>query len=60
MLFFIHLRRYFKNICHYKTKQHKKEIDFVVTNPKGNLILIQVCLDLSDKSTFERETSAIL
>lgn len=56
---FIHLRRTYTNICYYKTERSKKEIDFVVTTPIGNLILIQVCVDMGDKNTRERELSAL-
>lgn len=34
---FMHLRRTFSNICYYKTEQQKKEVDFVVTTPTGDL-----------------------
>lgn len=56
---FIHLRRTFSHICYYKTKQQKKEIDFVVTTPLGDLILFQACVDMSDIQTRERELSAL-
>ncbi len=56
---FMHLRRTFKNICYYKTKQTKKEIDFVVTTPNGDLILLQACVKMDDVKTKERELSAL-
>jgi uncharacterized protein len=56
---FIHLRRTFTNICYYKTKQHKKEIDFVVTKTNGDLILLQACVKMDDIETKERELSAL-
>lgn len=55
---FIALRRHFKEICYYKTKQ-QKEVDFVVTAPNGEYHLFQVCLDLSNPSTRARELVAI-
>lgn len=55
---FLHLRRQYRNICYYKTER-KKEIDFVVTTPKGELLLIQACVELSDAATREREVSAL-
>lgn len=56
---FMHLRRTFTNICYYKTVQHKKEIDFVVTKPNGDLILLQACVEMNDKETRKREISAL-
>ncbi len=56
---FMHLRRSFSNICYYKTKNHKKEIDFVITKPNGDLILLQACLEMDDPETRERELSAL-
>lgn len=56
---FMHLRRTFNNICYYKTKKHKKEIDFVVTKPNGDLILLQACVKMDDPKTQERELSAL-
>ena len=56
---FMHLRRTFSNICYYKTKQRKKEIDFIVTKPNGDLILLQACVKMDDLKTRERELSAL-
>lgn len=56
---FMHLRRSYKNICYYKTKKQKKEIDFVVTTPKDEILLFQSCLDMDDEATRQRETSAL-
>lgn len=56
---FMHLRRTFTNICYYKTRQNKKEIDFVVTRPSGDLILLQACVKMDDSETKERELSAL-
>jgi len=57
---FMHLRRTYSNICYYKTKHRKKEIDFVVTKPNGDLILFQACVVMDDLATKERELSALL
>jgi len=57
---FLHLRRSFTNICYYKTKQRKKEIDFVVTTPIGELLLYQACVEMSHDETREREISALV
>jgi predicted AAA+ superfamily ATPase len=56
---FMHLRRSYSNICYYKTEQQKKEIDFVVTTPKGDLLLYQACSEMSKGATRDRELSAI-
>ena len=56
---FMHLRRAFNNICYYKTEQHKKEIDFVVTKPDGELVLVQASVKMDDDETREREISAL-
>ena len=56
---FMHLRRSYPNICYYKTEQQKKEIDFVVTTPKGDLLLYQACSEMSKGATRDRELSAI-
>jgi len=56
---FMHLRRFFNNICYYKTERQKKEVDFVVTTPIGSLILLQACVEMNDVQTKEREVSAL-
>jgi predicted AAA+ superfamily ATPase len=56
---FIHLRRSYTNICYYKTARSKKEVDFVVTTPRGDLLLIQACADMREKETRQRELSAL-
>lgn len=56
---FMHLRRSFSNICYYKTKKQKKEVDFVVTTPLGNMLLFQACVEMGDERTRERELSAL-
>ncbi len=56
---FMHLRRTYSNICYYKTELRKKEVDFVVTTPIGDLILLQACLEMTDEETRERELSAL-
>jgi predicted AAA+ superfamily ATPase len=55
---FMHLRRSYKNICYYKTKQ-QKEIDFIVTTSLGNLILFQACVDMEQEQTRMREIGAL-
>lgn len=55
---FLHLRRTYSNICYYKTSRHK-EVDFVVTTPRGDLLLIQSCVEMDHPQTREREISAL-
>ncbi|MES2274046.1 MAG: ATP-binding protein [Chlamydiota bacterium] len=55
---FMHLRRSYSNICYYKTKT-KKEVDFVVTTPLGDLILFQACVEMDRGQTRERELAAL-
>jgi len=56
---FLHLRRSYTNICYYKTQEHKKEVDFVITTPRGQLHLYQACTEMSDDKTRQRELSAL-
>ena len=35
------------------------EVDFFARNPEGDAILVQVCTDVSDPATFEREVRAL-
>jgi len=55
---FIHLRRSYAHICYYRTC-HQKEVDFVVTTPKGNLLLFQACIEMDDPNTRQREITAL-
>lgn len=55
-LVFLELRRSFKEMHYYKTKDGE-EIDFYI--PERNLLL-QVCLDLSDQSTRARELGSLV
>ncbi len=56
---FMQLRRSFRNICYYKTEKTKKEIDFIVTKPNGDLLLLQSCVEMEDSQTREREISGL-
>jgi predicted AAA+ superfamily ATPase len=58
---FLHLRKeqHNENIFYYKTKSGK-EIDFVAQKINGSISLYQVCLDLQDNKTKEREISALI
>ncbi len=57
---FMNLRRSHKNICYYKTREQKKEIDFVVTTGRGDLQLYQACAEMENEETRNRELSALL
>jgi hypothetical protein len=54
---FVHLRRQTFDIHYYKTS-NGHEVDFV-TGTEGNLSLYQVCVDLEDEDTKNRELRAI-
>jgi len=56
---FLELRRTGKRIHYYKTR-NGFEVDFVVTDSEGIPELIQVCHDLEDMETADREKRALL
>lgn len=57
---FLHLRQqHYEEIFYYKTTSGK-EIDFVVQEANGRLALFQVCTDLRDEKTKQREISALI
>lgn len=51
-------RRGYEEICYYLTKT-RKEVDFMARNGLGKWHLYQVCWDMSDTKTLERETVAL-
>ncbi len=55
---FVFLRRQSFKPCYYKTKSGR-EIDFIYTDPKGEKQLIQVCHDMNDEKTAQRELGAL-
>jgi predicted AAA+ superfamily ATPase len=57
---FLHLRRYELHLTYYKTAS-SKEVDFSFYGNKNetHLILIQVCSELLNKETVDREVSAL-
>jgi predicted AAA+ superfamily ATPase len=57
-MLYLQLKRDGKEIYYYKTAQDY-EVDFLVKN-KSALSLIQVCSDLSQSDSFERETRALV
>lgn len=58
-LVFLDLKRYGHNVSYYLTKDDGFEIDFVATSKKGRQKLYQVCWNLQDKTTQEREERAL-
>lgn len=56
---FCALRRMYKQIFYYHTET-KQEVDFVTVSETGELSLYQVCLDISQQETREREVQALL
>jgi len=57
-LVYLDLRRHNKKIYFYNTSDGC-EVDFVTVNQEGDRELIQVCWDMSDTKTFEREKHAL-
>lgn len=57
---YIHLRQLdFEHIFYYKTASGK-EIDFIAQKPNGKIELYQVCIDLTDEKTKQRELTALI
>ncbi len=57
-LVFTALRRHYPEIFYYRTRSGR-EVDFVVSQPNGSRLLVQVCDNLSRESTRKRELTAI-
>jgi predicted AAA+ superfamily ATPase len=57
-LVYLDLRRAKHEIYYYLTKD-RKEIDFLTLDPKGIWHLYQVCWDMNDKKTLDREMTAL-
>jgi hypothetical protein len=45
---------------HYARTPQGNEVDFHATDPKGQVLLVQVCADAADPATFTRETRSLL
>lgn len=58
-LVFLHLRRYTRNICYYKTSSGF-EVDFCIQDERGTLHLLQVASDLDGDTTWQRELRALV
>lgn len=57
-LIYLDLRRHGFEVCYFLTKSGK-ELDFVAKSQEGRLLLIQVCYDIKNSETRERENSAL-
>jgi hypothetical protein len=55
---FLHLKRRSNSLFYYKTKNNL-EVDFLVREKEKNHSLIQVCWDINDPETMEREIKAL-
>ena len=60
-LIFIHLRQKYSDINYYLTKTEREEINFVVSSKRQvPEMLIQVSMDVSDTTTFNRELNPLI
>ncbi len=55
---YMHLRRKTNDIWYYRTNTGK-EIDFLVNDNENKINLIQVCLNINDENTYNREVKAL-
>jgi len=58
-VFYLWLRRSRHKIFYYLTLQDRYEVDFLTQSPDGELHLYQVCWDISETQTLERELRAL-
>ncbi|MCK4523866.1 ATP-binding protein [candidate division WOR-3 bacterium] len=56
---FLKLKEMYNDI-HYWKDRYGKEVDFVITNEKGKKHLIQVCHNLENENTHNREKRALV
>ena len=57
---FLHLRRKWSRVNYYLTGKKRQEVDFIVADDHGDPVMaLQVCLDISDKSTIQRELESL-
>jgi predicted AAA+ superfamily ATPase len=57
---FLHLRRKWPRVNYYLTGKKRQEVDFIVADDHGDPVMaLQVCLDISDKSTIQRELESL-
>lgn len=57
-LIYLDLRRKCLEVSYYLTRE-RYEVDFVVKNPRGKIMLYQSCFEASNKITWERENRAL-
>jgi hypothetical protein len=58
---YIHLARSFPRVNYYLTRTGRQEVDFIATDHKGTQQkLVQVCLDISNQATLERELKPLV
>jgi len=58
-IIFLELRRLRCEVSYYLTEE-RKEIDFIVQTPRGQKKFFQVVWDMEDRSTYKRESEALL
>jgi len=59
-MIFLHLRRNWPRVHYYLTGKKRQEVDFIVADNHGTPIMaLQVCLDISEKSTIQRELDSL-
>ncbi len=59
-MIFLHLRRNWHRVHYYLTGKKRQEVDFVVVDNSGKpTMAVQVCLDISEKETIQRELESL-
>ncbi len=57
---FLHLRRNWHRVHYYLTSRKRQEVDFIVVDNRGKPIMaVQVCLNISEKETIQRELESL-
>ncbi|MBW2369074.1 MAG: ATP-binding protein, partial [Deltaproteobacteria bacterium] len=59
-LVFLHLYRNWHRVHFYLTRKKRQEVDFIAVDGRGKPeMAVQVCMDISNPETFEREMNAL-
>ncbi len=59
-MIFLHLRRQWPRVNYYLTGKKRQEVDFIVADNHGDPVMaLQVCLDISEKATIQRELESL-
>ena len=59
-MIFLHLRRIWPRVHYYLTGKKRQEVDFIVADNHGTpAMALQVCMDISDKNTIQRELDSL-